>query len=400
MTGPEPEHVSANANANAEAPAGGAPASDPRHWTLPRAVRLDDLGPLDEPISEHNGQAVAVRPLANHPGWLAKLYRPDQHPHPEDARRLDGLISAPDGLPTSERAALYAGTCWPAARIHGSGNPVVGCVIPKAPEEYRAELRRGAFSERRFVEIDWLAKPDESIERIGLPSPGLAGRLAACRHLTELAAILETLGLVYSDWSFSNAFWSPEQDSVYLIDVDGCRPEKMPDIHQPNWADPLTPQGTPADGYTDRYRLALLVAKCLTGRRDADAFHAVAASPWPYQRPASEVLLDMLLGTDRERRPSSAQLNQALNDGPYLRPVPRPARSALPAAPPPAALPPSPLPSSPLPGERPQSRTSGVPRVQQPTPVRRKPATTQLNGWAAVLLIAVLLILVAVLSNH
>ena len=41
-----------------------------------------------------------------------------------------------------------------------------------APEHFRGELRRGAFSERRFVEIDWLAKSDESIRGIGLPSPG------------------------------------------------------------------------------------------------------------------------------------------------------------------------------------------------------------------------------------
>jgi hypothetical protein len=143
------------------------------------------------------GQAIAVKPLTNHPGWLAKLYRPDQHP--EDAHRLDLLISAPGTLPEADRAALYAGTCWPAARIHEPGNPAVGCVIPMAPEQYRSELRRGEFSQRRFVEIDWLAKSDESIRGVGLPPPGFAGRLAACRQLTELAAILESLGLSWTD---------------------------------------------------------------------------------------------------------------------------------------------------------------------------------------------------------
>ncbi|WP_406440797.1 hypothetical protein OHB00_34985 [Streptomyces sp. NBC_00631] len=363
---------------------GDAPAADPRGWLLPRTMGVSDLGPLAAPISEHNGQAVAVRPLMDHPGWLAKLYRPDQHP--EDAHRLDLLISAPGTLPEADRAVLYAGTCWPAARIHEAGNPAVGCVIPMAPEQYRAELRRGEFSDRRFVEIDWLAKSDESIRGVGLPSPGFAGRLAACRRLTELAAILERLGLVYSDWSFSNAFWSPDQRSVYLIDVDGCQPKKMPDLHQPNWADPLTPPGTDADEYTDRYRLGLLVAKCMTGQRDARAFHTVAASLWQNQPAVSEVLLDMLLATDRERRPSAAQLSQALSGGPYLRTVPRPTRTALPALPrqPPVPQPPA---EARKPVQKPESAPS------------KAPETGPQAGWILVLVIAVILLFV-IASNH
>ena len=360
---------------------GHSPAADPRGWALPPTVGVDELGPLAEPISEHNGQAVAVRPLTDHPGWLAKLYRPDQHP--EDARRLDLLISAPGTLPEAERAALYAGTCWPAARIQEPDNPAVGCVIPMAPEQYRAELRRGAFGERRFVEIDWLAKSDESIRGVGLPPPGFAGRLDACRRLTELAAILESLGLVYSDWSFSNAFWSPEKRSVYLIDVDGCQPKKMPDIHQPNWADPLTPPGTDADEFTDRYRLGLLVAKSLTGLRDARVLHTVAGSHWQNQPAVSEVLLDMLLATDRERRPSAAQLHQALNSGPYLRTVPRPTRGALP-----------PLPAQPSKTPIPQP-----PPGRDPGQEAGKPKHTSNDAWILVLVIAVLLILV-IASNH
>ena len=386
MTEPDPTAAATDSatGGGSEGGSEGGSAADPRGWTLPRAVSIDDLGPLAEPISQHNGQAIAVKPLTDHPGWLAKLYRQDQRP--EDAGRLDLLISTPETLPKADRAALYAGTCWPAARIHGPGNPAIGCVLPMAPEQYRSELRRGGFSERRFVEIDWLAKSDESIRRIGLPCPGPEGRLAACRRLTELAAILEDLGLVYADWSFSNAFWSPGQQSVYLIDVDGCQPHKMPDVHQPNWADPLTPQGTDADKYTDRYRLGLLVAKCLTGRRDAHAFHTVAASPspWPNQPAVGEVLLDMLLATDRERRPSAAQLNQALSGGPYLRTMPRPTRAALPA-----------LPALPLPPRQPS------PPVPVPVPVPKQPkspSTAQIV-WILVLLAAALAILIIAL-NH
>ncbi|MFJ8476744.1 hypothetical protein [Kitasatospora sp. NPDC094011] len=396
--------------------ADGVPAVDPRGWSLPRAVGLGDLGPLAEPISEHNGQAVAVRPLTDHPGWLAKLYRPDLHP--EDARRIDLLISAPDTLPEAERAALYAGTCWPAARIHGPGDPAVGCVIPMAPEHYRAELRRGKFGERRFVEIDWLAKSDESIRRVGLPRPGFEDRLAACRRLTELAAILERLGLVYSDWSFSNAFWSPDRRSVYLIDVDGCRPDRMPDIHQPNWADPLTPPGSDADRCTDRYRLGLLVAKCLTGQRDARAFHSVSLSPWPDQPALSEVLLDMLFATDRERRPAAAQLNQALNNGPYLRVAPRPTRTPLPPVPPLPAPGPVPQPAAdPVAAKNKTVAAKSVSVKNKSVSVKNKsvtvekkvtktkkkdPATTWNTEWIWALAFAVILLIGIVIAaaNH
>lgn len=370
---------------------GGGRAADPRGWTLPRAVSLAELGRLAEPISEHNGQAVAVRPLADHPGWLAKLYRPDQHP--DDAKRLDLLISAPDTLPEADRTLLYEGSCWPAARIQESGNPAVGCVIPMAPEHFRGELRRGAFSERRYVEIDWLAKSDESIRGIGLPAPGAAGRLSACRQLTHLAAILETLDLVYSDWSFSNAFWSPARRSVYLIDVDGCQPRKMPDIHQPNWADPLTPQGTDADTYTDRYRLGLLVAKCMTGLRDARAFHEVAASPWQSGPALSDVLLDMLLATDRERRPSAAQLHQALNDGPYLRATPRPARTELPPLP---KQPPAPKPS--VPRSAPDTRKPAK-AADAPKPAEQSPEQSADPAWILIAVIAVILLIVIIANN-
>ncbi|MBF9068403.1 hypothetical protein [Streptacidiphilus fuscans] len=379
---------------------------DPRGWPLARTVSLSDLGPLAEAISEHNGQAVAVKPLADHPGWLAKLYRQGQHV--EDARRLDQLISAPGTLSSADRAALYAGTCWPAARIEEPDNPVAGCVIPMAPEHYRHELRRGAFSERRFVEIDWLAKSDESIQRIGLPRPGFEGRLAACRGLTELAAILEGLGLVYSDWSFSNAFWSPDRRSVYLIDVDGCQPKKMIDVHQPNWEDPRTPPGTDADTYTDRYRIGLLVAKCLTGQRDAHAFHTVAASPWPNRSAATEVLLDMLLATDRERRPSAGQLNLALNGGPYLRTVPRATRDELPklprAVPQPRTAPQSTAVTVAVAAgavRGPESaftkkvQASAAPEVKKP-----QPANSGSGGWAFLVVLAVILLFALIASHH
>ena len=107
----------------------------------------------------------------------------------------------------------------------------------------------------------------------------------------------------------------------------------------------------------------------------------------------------MLLAADRERRPSAAQLDQALNSGPYLRAVPRPTRTQLP-----------PLPSLPVPitvpagtgpaAEQPESALTGAAREQATRTTEKQDSTTSSNaGWIWVLVIAVI-VLILIASNH
>ena len=94
----------------------------------------------------------------------------------------------------------------------------------------------------------------------------------------------------------------------------------------------------------------------------------------------------LMIATDRERRPSAAQLNQALNSGPYLRTAPRPTRTELP-----------PLPAQP-PIQQPPARTgTAVPEPESVPP--NAPATTPQVGWILVLVIAVILLFV-IAANH
>lgn len=302
-----------------------------RSWPLRQAVSRADLGRLGPAISQNTGQSLSIQPLQDHPGWLAKIYR--QPRPPQDADRLDWLVSAPQTLSDTDRTTLLSGSSWPAARIFEPGNPAFGCVIPAAPERFKAKITVGAATDTRSLELDWLAKPDDYMQRVGIAPPGDGGRIAFCLNVIAVAAVLEKLGVVYSDWSYSNAFWSPVDRAAFVIDIDGCQTGKMPNIHQPHWTDPLTPEGGEADGYTDRYRLALLVARCLTGQRDARAVSLIAHNPPGTCQPAlQDVLLDMLLATDRERRPTVAQLHLALSNGPYVRPQPKPARMPVPAS--------------------------------------------------------------------
>lgn len=366
------------------------------NWPLGQVVGQTELGAFGPAISENTGQSIAIRPLADHPGWLAKLYR--QPRPPQDSQRLDGLIAAPGTLDDADRKTLLTSSSWPAARITEAGNPVVGCVIPAAPDRFKADLTVGRTTVSRHMEVDWLAKADEALQVIGVKVPGSGGRVDACRNLAGLAEILEKLGLVYSDWSYSNAFWSPRDRSVFVIDIDGCQPGKMPNFQQPSWTDPLTPAGGDADAYTDRFRLALLIARCLTAKRGTvDAIAAVKSQALPDHPAARDVLLDMLLAADRERRPSIAQLRLALSGGPYIRPQPQPAWLAV-KLPDPAAGRPRPIPKI----EVKRQATPASPEPQQPktvfepkTPAPGKPPRA--HDPAAALTMTLLIVVFVVL---
>ncbi|GAA3431365.1 hypothetical protein [Kutzneria kofuensis] len=329
-------------------------------WRLPAVVTLDEIGPLAGTISDAAGQSTGIHPLDDHPGWLAKLYRTPGGA--ADAKRLDDLIALPvDGL-------LRDATSWPVARI-AADEKTLGCVIPTAPDRFRRD-------DGVWREIDWLAKPDHLFVRRGLTVPTRADRLSICRNLVDVAAALERHELVYSDWSYSNAFWCDTDGSVFVIDIDGCGPGPVPNIFQPNWDDPLTRRPMLADACTDRYRVALLVTRCLTGERELPlALNALADSDGLGNRGLREVLLDILLSTDRERRPSLSDLATVIAGGLYVSFGPRPER---------IALPPRPIVSAPKEPEQPPDA--------EPTPAESR------QGVVAVVVVLLLILAIFVIA--
>lgn len=302
--------------------------AQPSAWALPPVTPLTALGALGEQIATNNGQSsevTRIRGLGTGPDLLFKRYKkPLDH---TDADRLDMLVAfgrsdAPAGRPARE--VLLRHTSWPVARVTDRTTATVGCLIPIAPDTFRAP--GGGFRE-----IDTLARSDERMARNGTP-PTPEQRLTACRCLVGIAAALEQRRFVYSDWNYANAFWNPADHSVYLIDMDGCAQHTGPDIWQPGWEDPRARPGTPADLSTDRYRVALLTARCLTGERNlAELLHTLGDPPPGVPPDVAKLLLDMLWAQDRETRPRSSALLAALHEGPVVRfPV---ARSPLPARP-------------------------------------------------------------------
>ena len=226
---------------------------------VPAVVKRAELGQLGNPVAGQSGESVGIWRTGN--GLLFKEFKETAvlNGRPEALAHLVAVGRGEAPVYRADREALLAATSSPAARVIDAQGNLVGCLIPEAGKKFRSDTGK-------LREIDTLAQTDARLAAQGLPI-SRDQRISVCRGIAAVAAALERYGLVYSDWNYANALWCPDDGSAFIIDVDGCRAEKMPNICQSGWEDPLTSTGTPADMYTDRFRVALLVARCLTGER-------------------------------------------------------------------------------------------------------------------------------------
>lgn len=285
-------------------------------------VKRAELGQLGDSLAGQSGESVGIWRTGN--GLLFKEYKETAvlNGRPEALAQLVALGRGEAPVYRSDREVLLKATSWPVARVTDAQGNLVGCLIPEAGEKFRSDTGK-------LREIDTLAQTDARLAAQGLPI-SQEQRIAVCREIITVAVALERCGLVYSDWNYANALWCPDDGSAFIIDVDGCRAEKMPNICQSGWEDPLTSTSAPADMYTDRFRVALLVARCLTGERHLISVLHALSSAGDQRIPGRENLLDMLWAEDRSSRPSLAILRAALGGVGVRFPV---ARRPLPALP-------------------------------------------------------------------
>jgi hypothetical protein len=281
--------------------------------SLPTVTRRADLGPLGAPVATEQGESLSIRPLLDDPSLLFKEYHRTMSTTGSDDQ-LDRLIALPGRLSDADRVTLTTCSCWPIARVVDD-NGTVGVVIPCAPPKFSFSLSLiNGDSARKPLEVDWLAMPDTKQRARGLPPVTFRRRVAVCRDLAAVAAILERENIVYGDWSYANAFWSTSDFRGYLIDVDTCRIGTRPWVHTPNWEDPLTPRSLAVDNNTDRYRFALLVARCLSGERAPGQAREKAQliTRREGRSELGEALTRSLVAADRDDRPSIAALHALL----------------------------------------------------------------------------------------
>jgi hypothetical protein len=281
---------------------------------LPAVVEIQDLGDLSgSPAIASGGQCVGIWRVPAEPGSLFKRYTPEAA-WKADPACLDRLIAQPSLLAdAADRDLVAQATAWPTSRVV-DGRRTVGVLMPEAPSRLRATWRskRARSSPERHepLAVDYLAKPNKYLGTLQIPAQTAADRVAICAMLAKIAALLERCGIVYADWSYSNAFWQPTDHVAYLIDLDGCSYGPREHVVTPNFDDPLTPHPMPVDCYVDRYRAALLVARCLTGHRDvSDVLEALDSM----NGAAPETLLRILNASIRTGRPTLASLAAALN---------------------------------------------------------------------------------------
>ncbi|MEV5844069.1 hypothetical protein AB0M32_19100 [Streptomyces sp. NPDC051985] len=258
------------------------------------------------------GQAHTVERLSDRPGWVAKLYKSPMAP--AQAATLGRLVALPHSMTEADRGALDRGAAWPVSRIT-DGDRTVGVVMAEAPSRFYVpfNLRGGRRSGPRELQLDHLVKDSAYLTDIGVRPPTRQRRLEiACRFL-ELGAVLERHDVVYGDWSYRNALWDQDSDSVYLLDMDSCGIGTRSWIASPDWSDPAFPEGTPLTVPTDRYRMALLTLRCITGAR-GEPLESLSRleRDWPASDTFPALLRQALDRGDLRNRPRTAVLLKAL----------------------------------------------------------------------------------------
>lgn len=278
----------------------------------PPVVLLSALEPLGTVLSKDNGQSRRVCLVPSLPGWLYKEYLAPLSG--TDVQRLDRLIALPAAMRPADRAVATAHTSWPGGRVT-TGSKSVGVLIPRAPASCWAELQLSAGKTvSKLLEIDILAQPATYQAKLGLPAQSLSDRLKVCATVAQAGALLERHGVVYLDWSYRNLLWSAPGRSAYVIDMDGCSFGPRAQIVSPNWDDPLVPGKQQAGRETDRYRVALLIGRCLTSERGSPAETRTALNDLRARNSAEiERVVELLIGTIAAARPGDRQPLSALS---------------------------------------------------------------------------------------
>lgn len=278
-------------------------------WTSGTVVTLPEV-PEGATLAEAKGESQKVYEIAGRPGWLAKLYRQPLTAPEED--RLEALISLPSGMPGADVALLDRQTAWPVARIVGAGR-TVGVVMARAPGKFFATVQKKFSQDASTPEplpLDWLIAANESITKRGLRAPDAATRTRAVWELLRIGALFERHDVVYADWSYSNALWDQDTGEVFVIDMDTCGIHHRDWIESPGGEDPLFQDGSRAlTTYSDRYKVAMLTVRCLTGHRGADPHAAYGRlEPGVQQSAFGKELERVLDATDPTDRPGLADL--------------------------------------------------------------------------------------------
>jgi DNA-binding helix-hairpin-helix protein with protein kinase domain len=301
-------------------------------WPDGSDVRLHDLRLGGELGTGGQGKVHAL--LGEGDGYVYKEYIASG----VNGAALKRLVELPAEMSQTDRGALLRQAAWPLARVV-DGAAVKGFIMRKVPQEFYGRTA----SKPRLREVQYLLYEPKAMWGDIAP-PGAEGRLGIARNIVALFRLLHARRLVVGDVSMNNLLWSPA-GAVFLLDCDGIRETGAKPVLQqpftPDWDDPQQPSTGP-DLDTDRYKLAMLVARILTrtsALRPGDPVRFVDGVP---ERIAGEVSARFAdAAGPRGVRPDAAHWARALDERGVIELGPLP----------PVRKPPS-LPQAPLDGRR------------------------------------------------
>ncbi|MFI0371272.1 hypothetical protein ACH35V_25695 [Actinomadura sp. 1N219] len=301
-------------------------------WPDGRDIQLRDLVLGKELGTGGQGKVCDLRRAGD--GYVYKEYFASG----VNGAALQRLVELPGEMRQADRDGLLRQAAWPLARVLDGGE-VKGFVMRKIPKEFYGRTA----SKPRPRELQYLLYEPKAMWGDITP-PEADGRLEIVRRAVALFRLLHSQRLVVGDVSMNNLLWSPAGD-VFLLDCDGIRETgTRPVLEQPStpdWDDPEQPATGP-DLDTDRYKLALLVARVLTRTSALRPGGVVECVPGVPERIAGEVAARFAdAARPRGLRPDAAHWARALDERGVIELDPLP----------PVRRPPS-LPQAPLDGGR------------------------------------------------
>ncbi|GAA1740327.1 hypothetical protein GCM10009681_09040 [Luedemannella helvata] len=187
-------------------------------------------------------------------------------------------------LPPDRREVLDQLAAWPLCAVVGSGNAPVGVLMHLIDDSFFTDFVLPSGSAGRGPrEAQHLIFAAEAARRTGVDVPAdrdLHSRLLICAHLAYAMMIIHDAGLVYGDVSLRNILYRLHpMPAIMLVDCDAIRVRGSGAVvtqqNSPDWD---APEPGPQSQYSDRYKVALFILRCLTPGRGSSTNRDPAAA--------------------------------------------------------------------------------------------------------------------------
>ena len=267
------------------------------------------------------------------------VYKEFSHDSEVKPAALDTMVSLRRGLETRDREFLDRHTTWPLILVEEAGR-VVGYLMQAVPPAYFQKFRLSTGTKQKPREIQQLFQSDELSKRnLGIV-PTWRERFRIARVAAHVIDFLHTHELVFGDISYKNEVWALQPSAtVMFVDCDAIRPRgqssAVPQAHSPGWEPPE--RHAVQTIQTDRYKLGLLVLRCLSPGVNAENREPATADA--HLDAEGRTLLRRALGDDPDARPTGGEWVTYLDRAISRLPA-EPVRSA---GPPPPPAPPPPM---------------------------------------------------------